>query len=219
TFWNFVAASKSFMENPDEKYFYPKVHAPSEEEVLKNLQSNGKDLIFHIVTDKTRNVPDILWGQLYKTQEAVARLLKDRDFQVLRTGIWSDEETVHIFIYELESNEIPAVHKQTGPPIHMHKNSKEFLETHKGKKDTVSGPGIEGHRWWVQKKRKHTNALKLLEDTVIKGENNIGLSKGLEQKIKEESIMLLNQEIKPYIAQDFAIYLKKFLKGGPDWLD
>lgn len=219
TLWNFVAASKKFTQNPEKKYFFPVQRVFPRNELMKIIKQTGKDFLFLIVADNTRNVPDILWGQLYKTQEAVQQLLQKNGFTVLRSDTWSDEKNKHIFLFELESNQIPSVKKHIGPPVNMHDDSENFLKAHKGKKSTVSGPGIDGNRWWVQKRRRHTDARKLLENVVINEGDKIGISKGIMHKIKEKSNVLLNEEIQTHINEGFALHLTKFLKGGPDWLD
>ncbi|MBS7620435.1 CCA tRNA nucleotidyltransferase, partial [Candidatus Bathyarchaeota archaeon] len=65
--WTFVAAARSFLKNPHEKYFYPEKVEADESSILPLFRENSR-FIFICINDESVPVPDVLWGQLYKTE-------------------------------------------------------------------------------------------------------------------------------------------------------
>ncbi len=98
----------------------------------------------------TLPVPDVLWGQLYKTQRALRKLAELSDFKVLRDAVWSDEKTLNVFILEFEQRFLPPVKKHLGPPLEREKECENFLSKYVNNPDVVSGPYISEGRWVVE---------------------------------------------------------------------
>ncbi len=219
SFWSFVAASRRFLREPRETYFYPGEERPTAEEVLEALRLRGSDLLFVVIPDSDVDVPDILWGQLYKAERALRGLLERWGFGVLRSAAWSDEASRHILIYELESAELPSVEKHMGPPVEVVEHSDRFLRKHLGSEGLISGPWIEDGRWWILTRRRWTEALELLRHHLeVDGGRGIGVPKRLSRRMREGFSLLLNDEIEPYLEGDFIGFLNQFLRGRPSWL-
>ncbi|MEM2273062.1 MAG: CCA tRNA nucleotidyltransferase, partial [Candidatus Bathyarchaeia archaeon] len=88
----FILASRLFLKNPDIKFFNPKIIEPySVNDLLKIIRDRGSSIIF-IKTGAIKVVPDILWGQLFRSQRALLNLIKQFNFDVIRSEVWSDEE-------------------------------------------------------------------------------------------------------------------------------
>ncbi len=105
--WNFVAASRRFLQNPTRKFFYePKIKPLTPHEYRALIKDRNSSLIC-LQIGKIDAVPDVLWSQLYKTERALTNLLKTNDFQVIRTGSWTDEKSMNLILFELETERLP----------------------------------------------------------------------------------------------------------------
>ncbi len=217
--WTFVAASRAFVERPDEKFFIPAVRKVSPQRLLSQLEERGADVLFVVIPDEEPPVPDTLWGQLYRTEKALGRALVERGFKIFRSASWSDEGERHVFVYELESIALPPIVKRVGPPVKLVKDSENFVGAYMDSPDTVSGPGIEGGKWWVEVKRRHTFTRATLRDMLAMGCEELGVSKRLAAMLRERGTVLINDEIEGQMRGEFPQFLDAFLRGRPDWLD
>jgi len=218
SYWTFVAACRGFTENPDIKYF---VHEQemSSETVLNLLESQCSDYVFLVIDEHRAEVPDTLWGQLLKSENALRQTLEASGFNVFRSSAWSDETHRHILVFQLESSTIPRVMKHMGPPVSMVRNTESFFETHLGAEETESGPWIEDDRWVVLLRRQHTEAKEMLEERLEDGGRSVGVSKNLSVRILQHHRILLNDEIEDYLVDGFEQHLYRLLIGRPHWVD
>jgi len=218
SYWTFVAACRGFTEKPDIKYFVHEEDA-SRETVLNLMESQGSDYVFLVIDEHRAEVPDSLWGQLHKSQQALWQTLEAGGFNVIRSSTWSDERHRHVLVFQLESSTIPIVTKHVGPPVSMAMNTESFLETHLGSEATESGPWIDGDRWVVLLKRQHTEAKELLEERLRDGGRDVGVSKNLAVRILQHHRVLLNEEISDYLVDGFEKHLYRLLVGRPHWVE
>jgi len=215
----FVAASRMFIQEPEEKFFFPKVKEPYKTCELEDVFENrGTDIVF-LCCDQVEVVPDVLWGQLYKSMRSIHRLLRQYDFQVVRTAAWSDEEKLNIILIELEENEMPQSKLHLGPKTSS-RDSEKFLEKHLDAKDTISGPWIEGGRWVVTKRRQHLKAVSLLKEKLKTGGRDVGVGSKLVESVKDSLRIILNEEISTIYSSNgnLAMFLTEYLEGKPSWL-
>ena len=215
--WTFVAAARAFSAKPSKKFFTPKPgRAPSG--LLERLEGSGVDVLFVVVPDNDPPVPDTLWGQLYRTEKALGRVLAERGFKVFRSDTWSDEAEKHIFAYELESIALPPIVKKMGPPVRLVKDSDDFLSNYLDSPDLVSGPGIEGGKWWVEVGRKHKFTRVDLRKALTSGCEEHGVPNRLADLLRGNGKVLINEEIESEYSGAFPTFLEGFLRGRPDWL-
>jgi tRNA nucleotidyltransferase (CCA-adding enzyme) len=219
SYWTLSAAARAFLETPQEIFFYPEKSTIESNLILESIDNLESSLLFITVEDADIEVPDVLWGQLYKSERALWNFLEKASFNVLRSGVWSDEVGLHVFIFEFDSLQLPPIVKRKGPPVEMAEEGKRFLNTYIESEDTVSGPWIEGHRWWVETKRKIIHAREFIEIALLDGGRNIGVSKGIADRIKMDSSILFDIEIEKHLNPNFAIFLDEFLKGRPAWIE
>jgi tRNA nucleotidyltransferase (CCA-adding enzyme) len=216
--WSFVAAAQRFIEKPTERFFFPLTVEASNGELLLLLDERGLDTLFLVMEDHKPDVPDILWGQLKKTEKSLGRYLREKGFQVIRTDVWSDERFRHIIVLELESARLPDVVKQVGPPIYMAEDAERFKKLYTGAATTVAGPGVEGDRWWVTVKRQTPEAVTCLRRAFTDGGVEIGIPRKFSANIRKANI-LTNSEVAEYLEDDFKNHLHRFISGRPAWLD
>ncbi|MEM3566417.1 MAG: CCA tRNA nucleotidyltransferase [Candidatus Bathyarchaeia archaeon] len=219
--YTFVAAARAFLEKPSLKFFYPPETKPLATKELKaKISTRGSTTIF-VVFGKVEAVPDVLWGQLYKSQRSLTKLLELNDFGLLRCTSWSNEKDLNVFIFEIESRYLPPVKKHLGPPMEKERECKNFLAKYAANNGTVAGPYIEDGRWIIQIRRKHTDAAAILYERLRDGGRNAGVAREIARVLQHGFKILVNEEIAEIYEKDseFARFLTEFLSGKPKWLD
>jgi len=216
----FVAASREFLMKPSLEFFYPrKMSAFSHKEFIDEIKKRGSALVF-VRFGRVEVVPDVLWGQLYKTQRSLLRMLEQNDFHVIRDSAWSNEQDLNVLVFELEHAMLPQVKKHLGPPIKKRTECNSFLRKHVGSPSTISGPYIEDDRWVVEIKRKHTSVVGLLSEKLKEGGRHVGVAAFISQAIKKTVEISVDEEVLELCSAnpEFAKFLTQYLKGKPSWL-
>jgi tRNA nucleotidyltransferase (CCA-adding enzyme) len=220
--YTFVGAARAFLKAPSTKFFYPApTKALSTAAVKQKLKRHGSAYVF-VTCVAVKAVPDVLWGQLYRTQRALRKIVELSDFKVLRDAAWSDEKTLSAFILELEQRVLPSVKKHLGPPLTRKSECEKFTAKYaEGKGDVVSGPYIEDGRWVVELQRRCTDAVELFKEKLRGGGRNTGVAELVSQALKREFSVLVNSEVSAVYSgnKEFAEFLTDFLKGKPFWLE
>jgi len=219
--YTFIAAARAFLKNPNPKFFYPhETTALTLKELKQKLEKRGSTIIF-LTFGKVDAVPDVLWGQLYKSQRSLNKLVQLNDFNILRDLPWSDEKTLNMFIFELEQRILPPIKKHFGPPLEKEDECEKFLLTHLNNLGTVSGPYIEDGRWVVEIRRKYTDAVALLSDRLRDGGRRAGVAEQVSQTLGKGFGIFVNNEIAEVYEKnsEFAKFLTDFLSGRPKWLE
>jgi len=216
----FVAAAQAFLRTPDSRFFYPRATVPlSVKEVEKKLGERGSAILF-VTFGVVKAVPDVLWGQLYKSQRSLRRLIQLNDFRLLRDIAWSDERDLNMFIFEVEQQAISPVRKHLGPPLDRESECRKFLRKHSNKSRTVCGPYVEDDRWVVILKRRFSDAAELLNSRLKDGGRNAGVAEQVSHVLSEGFRFFVNEEVLGVYEEnrEFAVFLTEFLDGRPKWL-
>lgn len=221
--YTFIAAAQAFVKRPTLNFFYPPATIPMNagkmrEELKKRCR--GPTTVF-VAFGRVDAVPDILWGQLYKSLRSMHKLFDLSDFSLLRDFAWSDEKDLNVFGFELEHCCIPEVKKHLGPPLEKESECEKFLLKHQNASRTVSGPYVEDGRWVVQVRRNYTDACALLREKLKDGGKNAGVAEGISYVLKKGFRVFVNEEVvKVYEKNnEFAGFLTDFLSGKPKWLE
>jgi tRNA nucleotidyltransferase (CCA-adding enzyme) len=218
--YTFIGAARSFLEKPSEDFFYPpKPEVLSAEALKSQLRNRGSSILF-LVIGELNAVPDVLWGQLYRSKRSLRTLLELSDYKVLKDYVWSNEKTVSVFIFELEQQVLPNVKKHLGPPLERETECEKYLAKYADNERVISGPYIEDGRWMVELPRKTTDAVVLLKEKLADGGKNAGVADLIAKNIQKNLKVLVNsQVIELYDGNgDFAEFLSDFLCGKPFWL-
>jgi len=218
--FTFIGASRAFLKKPSEAFFYPpKPEVLTTEALKEQLASRGSSIIF-LVMDDLKAVPDVLWGQLYRSKRSLRTLLELSDYEVLKDAVWSNEKTLSIFTFELETQVLPDIKKHLGPPLEREAECEKYLAKYTGNERVVSGPYIEDGRWMVELPRKTTDAVVLLKEKLADGGKNIGVADLIVKTIQKNLQVFVNSEILEVYSRnrDFAESLTDFLLGKPFWL-
>ena len=165
-------------------------------------------------------VPDVLWGQLFKSQKALRKLVISQGFQVIRDATWSNGKSLNFFIIELQNGILSNIEKHLGPPLNKREDCKSFLKKHAKSPLTLSGPMIESGRWIVYTIRKFTAAKTLLKAKLKDGGSKVGTAEFVSRSLKNSMQVFVNEEILPIYAEDpdFASFLTDYIRGKPKWL-
>jgi tRNA nucleotidyltransferase (CCA-adding enzyme) len=215
-----VVAARAFLKRPDVAFFYPKPIEPLQPKKLVNiLKDRGAELIF-LRLGKIETVPDILWGQLYKSQRSLHNMLGQSGFNVIRVGVWSNEEDLNVFVFEVEKSHLPLMKKHLGPPVRKKVECEQFLLKHLHADHTISGPRLENGRWVVEMKRKHTDIVSLFREKLEGGGRGIGIAGHVSEAVAENFGIMIGDEVSELYSSDsqFATFLTDYLDGKPRWL-
>jgi tRNA nucleotidyltransferase (CCA-adding enzyme) len=218
--WEFVAAARAFLESPDSIFFYPKeIEVLDTKEIARILVVRGSAFVF-LIFGKVRAVPDILWGQLYKSQRSLRSLLQRFNFRVIRCSAWSDEEDLNLFVFELDNRLLSPTKKHLGPPVDRKSESEKFLDKHLEAERTVSGPRVEDNRWVVEIERECTDAVELLREKLREGGRGVGIAELISRTFVDSFEVLVNEEVLELYSSNerFAKFLSEYLKGRPRWM-
>jgi tRNA nucleotidyltransferase (CCA-adding enzyme) len=216
----FVTAAQAFLMTPDRRFFSPVATVPlSLEEAERKLKERGSAIVF-VTFNGVDTVPDVLWGQLQKSQRSLRKLIQLNDFILLRDAVWSDEEDLNMFIFEIERRTISSIKKHLGPPLDRESECWKFVEKYNNKAGTVCGPYVEDGRWAVVLKRRCSDAVELLNSRLKDGGRNAGVAGRITHALSEQFKILVNEEILEYYRKNvqFAMFLTEFLDGRPKWL-
>jgi len=217
----FAAAARAFLETPSLDFFYPKpTSALTLKELKARLAKRGSAIIF-AVFGRVEAVPDVLWGQLYRSQRSLRKLVVLSDFSLLRDFVWSDEKGLNVFAFELEQCQIPPVKKHLGPPLEREHECHDFLRKYRDSSSAVVGPYVEDGRWVVQIHRKYTDVMSLLNEKLKDGGRNAGVANKVSHVLKQGFNIYADEEIASVYSENrgFAVFLTDFLSGKPRWLE
>ena len=216
----FIAASRAFLTTPDRRFFFPaKTKLLTKERILNLIIERDSSLVF-IKFGRVAAVPDVLWGQLYKSRRALRNLLLQNDFRIIRDAIWSNEKDMNLFIFELEQLSLPAIRRHNGPPLEKTKECESFLKKHLNAPDTLSGPMIENGRWIVETRRKILEADEFLELELKEGGRSSGVAEEISKAIRENFEILTDDLVVNLYESNsgFAEFLTNYYYGKPSWL-
>jgi tRNA nucleotidyltransferase (CCA-adding enzyme) len=215
----FIAACRDFKRKPSLRFFRKEEIDVAPEMIIEELSSRPTDILFLVIEESSAEVADVLWGQIHKSRQALERQISKNGFNVLRASAWSNEETRHILIYELESGKIHETVKRMGPPARLEGDVMRFIEKHRDNPRTVAGPDLFEDRWYILVKRDYTDIRDLMDRLLSDGGRDIGVSRKLAVRILQHHRVLLNGEIEDYLTGGFEDYLYEWLKGRPLWVE
>ena len=217
----FIGASRAFLKKPTLEFFYPpKPELLSNEELMKQLAKRESSITF-VVIGELNAVPDVLWGQLYRSKRSLRTMLELNNFNVLKDDVWSNEKTLSVFMFELEQQVLPDIKKHLGPPIEREIECEKFLMKYGNNQRLISGPYIADGRWVVELPRKITKAASLLRVKLEDGGKSCGIAELISRRILENFSVIIDEEVlEIYEANlEFAQFLTRFLVGKPFWLN
>lgn len=218
--YELIGASRAFIRKPIKEFFFPpKINIFSLNTLQSKLENRGSSILF-IILENLNAVPDVLWGQLYRTQRSLRKLLKQNDFKILRDAVWTNEKTYTVFMIEVETYQLPMIKQHVGPPLEFEEQCTTFLSKYAKNPSVVAGPFIKNKRWIILLDRIYSNAKYLLKEKLISNSKNIGIPRLISKTLHKKLKILIDYEIADLFQNDteFATVLTSFLIGKPFWL-
>jgi tRNA nucleotidyltransferase (CCA-adding enzyme) len=165
----YIVAAREFIIGPDRKYFFPDERiVPDRKALKKKMEERGTKLVALEFTHKAIN-PNMLYSQLRKTQDSVTKKIEEQNFKVLKSEIWTDEESRSVILLDMEIFCLPRVRQHIGPPIDKAlKEQEKFLEKYR-----KYVPYIKEDRWVADIKRNYTGIEELFPE-IIKNRSGFG---------------------------------------------
>lgn len=204
-FEKMILATQIFQKNPNIKFFFPKkIKLWKKEKVKKMLEK--KELIAIYAKFPTKELSDLVWGQLRRFLKKISNHLKEKDFLVLRETLWSDEKEI-FFILQVENLILQKSKKIIGPKAIDSENVKRFLEN---KKKLISGPRIENERVIIEIEREENKADKIIKKFI---KNNKKTERKAIKKMLRKTIVIGEKELLEKYKGKFAEFFSKYLEG------
>jgi len=204
-FCMFIDHCREFLKSLELSFFFSPSLLPLEDsEILEKLE-NRKSSQLAVVFKTPDVVEDVLFPQLYKMEQAVSALLKEYDFTVIKTGVWSGKTETAV-VLELISSTLPNVKKHVGPPVWVKVHAEKFKEKYQAA-DDVFGGYIENGKYVFEIRRKYPTARELLEDRLM----SCSLGKQVHQSVNEGFEIIENAEICRLKDPNFRIFLSGWM--------
>jgi len=157
----FIVASQDYLAAPSEKFFFPaRRRAFSAREIEAKAKAHGTRILT-VIFKRPDIVEDNLYGQVWKTEDAICRKLNDYDFSVLRSEHVVGKEEVQI-AYELDGDKLSHTEKHIGPPVWVQRASNDFLKKWRG--NPYGEPFIDDGSWCVVSERLFSSAKDMVQD-------------------------------------------------------
>src|SRR5215207_6139498 len=174
----FMLAARAFLENPSLEFFKEGKYYNHRRRSRSGASS--KLLLPNVLVvefSHQKKSPDIIWGQMKRSINAIAKQLELAHFEVLRISCVTDERNSAALAFLLESITLPACTKKKGPEIFRRKDTASFLSNRKSKPLAI----------WVDKEmriamlidRSSTDARKFVGSLLLNHHENSGISKDL----------------------------------------
>jgi tRNA nucleotidyltransferase (CCA-adding enzyme) len=170
----FVLAARAFLQKPSLRFFR-KIGKGKKYSNLFNKRLYPNLLIVQF--SYSHRSPDVIWGQLKRSLNAISKQLTISNFTVIRSTCITDEKKSAAFVFLLESIRLSSYIERVGPEIFMKDATASF----------ISKNSKEALLMWVDKemrvkslvKRKATNAKDYVKLLLSGRIENIGITKGL----------------------------------------
>lgn len=171
-FGKFVLAARTFLNKPSIEFFIRQGRVRTTND-FSEIYSN----ILVVSFNYRERSPDVIWGQLKKSMNAISKQLTLGGFNVIRSICTTDERIEAVFIFLLESITLPSYMVKTGPKVSRKHDSSKFISKNNNVARLI----------WIDNEmrittlvaRKATDAreyVRLLLDERI---DSIGITKGL----------------------------------------
>jgi len=119
----FILAARAFLEKPSIQFFKGNQRGPD----VSKLRPN----VLIVEFSHGERSPDITWGQLKRSVNAIAKQLEIADFVVLRSSCITDEKNSAALAFLLESIMLAPYTKKKGPDVFRRKETASFLSSRK----------------------------------------------------------------------------------------
>jgi tRNA nucleotidyltransferase (CCA-adding enzyme) len=171
-----VLAARAFLEKPSLDFFREKKERYNE--TFKEIYSNLLIVEFFY----RQRSPDIIWGQIKRTLNAISKQLCIANFTVIRSIGDIDEKGHATFVFLLEAITLPPYMARTGPHIFRRNDTTSFISENIKKSLLMWIDNEMKVKSLVE--RKTTNAKEYVK-LILANKKDVGVTKGLIEDIQE----------------------------------
>ena len=171
-----VLAARSFLAKPSFDFFIK-----NEKEFAGNYEGLYPNLVIIEFSYKRRS-PDVVWGQLKRSLNAISKQLELANFEVIRSICVTDQLETAVFVFLLDSVTLSAYTEKIGPKIFMKKETANFILKNQ-KKSLITWVDSE-MRVSTLIQRETTNAKHFLKLLLTNKIESTGITKGLRGDIQ-----------------------------------
>ncbi len=195
----FIFECRRFLASPSEKFFFSQKTMRTMGEISSMLKKRGTKCLM-VAFPAPQVVPDVLWPQLKKTTQALARYLSSSDFSVFGYYHWSDGVECAIFL-EIDRWELPGIKKAIGPSVSFASDVDAFAKKHK----RAFNLHLEHDRIVAVERRGTTTCRRALM-LACKSKGS-GIPKGLQKSLSRASILEWRGMLKGKYREMLSDYL------------
>jgi tRNA nucleotidyltransferase (CCA-adding enzyme) len=178
-FGKLVLAARTFLKGPSIEFFIRQERGGGITSDFSEIYSN----ILVVSFNYRERSPDVIWGQLKKSMNAISKQLTLGGFNVIRSICTTDEKTEAAFIFLLESITLPSYMVKTGPKVLRNHDSSKFISKNNNVARLI----------WINNEmriatlvaRKATDAREYVRLLLNERIDSIGVTKGLVSDLRD----------------------------------
>jgi tRNA nucleotidyltransferase (CCA-adding enzyme) len=211
-FATFIRACQEFLSGPRPEFFFPKkVKLLDAREVRRILKLRGTKM-FCVVFETPDLVPDVLYPQLRKTEQALVARLRQAGFDVQRSDVYGDSKSA--ILLELGASKLARVQTRVGPPVTIEVG--DFIQGHLRSKEKMAGPFMNDEgRVVFELERKETDAGDVLKRAL---EERVAFGKHVAEAIKKKHRIVEDAGITKLLRdQRFREFISEYLTRCLPW--
>ncbi len=199
----FIFASHCFLVRPSLRYFRP---GRISSRVL--YQKAFQNQLVMVKFEHSERSADVIWGQLRRSLVRLERQITIRGFNVLRSGVASNDKRKSALLFLLERTELSPVLVKIGPEVNMIEGAKLFLKKN-FEESKMTWIGSDG-RLYVTNLRRQRDVASLLKQLLAAGNiSSSGVAPGLARDVAKTLKIVKGSKV--LIESNRNIWLKEAL--------
>ncbi|MFH0956794.1 MAG: CCA tRNA nucleotidyltransferase [Candidatus Aenigmatarchaeota archaeon] len=213
SFEKFRARCASFLESPDESYFFPRKETLSAGALSSAFRKRKTFPLAVVFSRPAGIVDDIVFPQMRRSARRMEGMLSGADFRVMGSGVFCGEKECAVFL-ELEVWTLPSVRRVVGPTVFSCAHSGEFRKKYEGEGRLF----VDGQDWVAEVGREVTEAQKALSVALKKSDAALmgaGIASHVARGIGKGFSILSGAGLfsKARSSKGFAAFLTEYLKS------
>jgi tRNA nucleotidyltransferase (CCA-adding enzyme) len=199
--------ARELLADPLDDLFVPTEPDPLDPAAVREHLDRRGTTPVAVVFDAPTLVDDQLYPQLRKSLDGIAGELDRRGFAPLRSTAVADDRAV--LLVELAVDELPAVERHRGPPVHVREHATGFYEAYAGA--DVYGPFLDAERYVVERAREFTTPRELLGGDAL---FDVALGAHVETALEEGYDLLVGDDVAE-LAGEFGVAFARYFEPTP----
>ncbi len=190
--------ARTLLKKPSAALFFPKPPPPLRPgELARRLRSRGTEMAALVLPAPEKLVDDTVYPQLRRAEESLTALLGKNEFQILRTAVHRAAGRGFV-LFEFSAEPLPPLRLHEGPPVFLERDSRRFLEAHRGRPKFM-----RGDRWVVELERKHRTAASFLKGEARRAGLGRDLARG-KREVWDSRRIDRSPELREFLGGYFA---------------